>query len=267
MPYSVNRATYAVAPFFIFQSPRPEPAYRHAQLREFYTGWEVNAFLTARSKRGFLFLTVNKILTVWSFFLGPVLTVPFLASLWTWKSRRTRTLLFLAACSAIASALVPFFVPHYVAPAAVVIYALVLQGMRQLYASAPRMARAVPLVCVLMVAVRLGMAAAAIPLAPEWPMTWARPWPSHVHREKLADEIRAQGGQHLVIVRYVTYTADQYVYNDADIDASPIVWAQDMGPVKNAELLHYFGSRKVWLLSVDGDSRALSPYNLFEGGR
>lgn len=141
-----------------------------------------------------------------------------------------------------------------------VIYALVLQGMRRLWQSFPRVVRAVPLVCLLMAGVRLGIAAASIPLDPEWPLTWARPWPSPLGREKLAAEIRAHGGQHLVIVRYRQYTAAQYVSNDADIDASPIVWAQDMGPEKNAELLRYFSSRKVWLLEIDGDSRVLSPF-------
>jgi hypothetical protein len=259
LPYTVNRATYAVAPVFLFQTLRPEPAYRHAQLREFYTGWEVNSFLTGRSKRGFALLGVNKVLTVWNFYLGPVLTIPLLACFLTWRSRRTRILLFLAASAVLASAVVPFFVPHYVAPATVVIYALLLQGMRRLRQSFPRMVRAVPLVCLLMAAVRLGMAAASVPLEPEWPLTWVRAWPSPFGREKIAAGIRAHGGQHLVIVRYLQYTAAQYVYNDADIDASPIVWAQDMGPEKNAELLHYFSSRKVWLLEIDGDSRVLTP--------
>jgi hypothetical protein len=235
LPYAVNRATYAVTPYFIFQSLGPEPVYRHAQLREFYTSWEVNSCLTGRSKRGFVLLGVNKILTVWNFFLGPVLTIPLLASFWTWRSRRTRILFFLAAFTALASAVVPFFLPHYVAPVTVVIYALILQGMRRLSRSFPRMVRAVPLVCALMVGVRLGMAAASIPLEPEWPLTWVRPWPGPLDREKFAAEIRAHGGQHLALVRYLQYTGSQYVYNDAEIDASPIVWAHDMGPEKNAE--------------------------------
>jgi len=41
MPYEVCRRTYAVAPVFIWQHLRPEPAYHSAHLREFYAGWEV----------------------------------------------------------------------------------------------------------------------------------------------------------------------------------------------------------------------------------
>src|ERR1700674_2373261 len=36
MPYQVNQTTYAVAPLFIWQEPRPEPLYHHPLMREFY---------------------------------------------------------------------------------------------------------------------------------------------------------------------------------------------------------------------------------------
>jgi len=260
MPFTLNRNTYAVAPIFMFQPLHPEPVYRQRQLREFYTGWEVEAYEAAHTLRGYAAICLNKLYTVWSFFIGPVLTIPLCACLWTWRSRRTGMLLFLAASMMLASSVVPFFVPHYVAPATAVIYALIVQGMRALRRDFPRVVRAVPLVCVLMVAVRLGMAAASIPLDPAWPMTWARPWPEQLGRETFAAELRAEGGQHLVLVRYGAYTGPQYVYNDADIDASRIVWAHDMGAGENAELLHYYSSRKAWLLDVTGESPVLSPY-------
>ena len=104
LPYTVNRETYAVAPVFIFQSLRPEPVYRHRKMMEFYTGWEVNAYEGYRTKKGFAIFSVNKLFTVWSFFIGPVLTLPLLASAWTWRSRRTRVLLFLAASMVLAYA-------------------------------------------------------------------------------------------------------------------------------------------------------------------
>ena len=78
-------------------------------------------------------------------------------------------------------------------------------------------------------------------------------------RETIAAELRTKGGRQLVFVRYDHYTGSEYVYNDADIDASPIVWARDMGPEKNAELLHYFRSRKAWLLDVAA-TPLLTPY-------
>ena len=36
LPYTLNRNTYAIAPYFVWQAPRPEPAYRHEMMRRFY---------------------------------------------------------------------------------------------------------------------------------------------------------------------------------------------------------------------------------------
>ena len=44
-PYTVNRATYAVTPYYAWQSPRPEPVYRHKVMREFYVGVELGHIL------------------------------------------------------------------------------------------------------------------------------------------------------------------------------------------------------------------------------
>jgi hypothetical protein len=56
-----------------------------------------------------------------------------------------------------------------------------------------------------------------------------------------------------VIVRY---QADhepfaEWVYNEADIDASKVVWARDMDAKQNQELLGYFRDRQVWLFEPD----------------
>jgi hypothetical protein len=51
-----------------------------------------------------------------------------------------------------------------------------------------------------------------------------------------------------------------YVYNAADIDGAPIVWARDMGPEKNQELLNYYRGRKVWLLEADLKADQLRTY-------
>jgi hypothetical protein len=49
----------------------------------------------------------------------------------------------------------------------------------------------------------------------------------------------------------------EWVYNDADIDASKVVWARDMGQSANEELIQYFWDRKIWI--VEGDSPAPRP--------
>jgi hypothetical protein len=54
----------------------------------------------------------------------------------------------------------------------------------------------------------------------------------------------------------------EWVYNEADIDNARVVWAREMDPARNRQLLEYFKNRHAWLLDVDDDSKPphLEPY-------
>jgi hypothetical protein len=51
-----------------------------------------------------------------------------------------------------------------------------------------------------------------------------------------------------------------WVYNLADIDHTKVVWARDMGPEQNEELLRYYSDRRVWLLDADETIPTLKSY-------
>src|ERR1700676_4473743 len=101
MPYQVNRETYAPAPYFVWQNPRPEPIYEHAEMREFFVNWELGVFLLNKTPLCFAPRLRDKFPMLWTFFIGPVFTLPFLAFPLLFRDRKMRFPLLLAAAMAI----------------------------------------------------------------------------------------------------------------------------------------------------------------------
>jgi hypothetical protein len=70
-------------------------------------------------------------------------------------------------------------------------------------------------------------------------------------------------GQLLVFVRYSPHHIfqDEWVYNEASIDAARIIWARDLGPEENSKLRALYPGREVLLLEPDARPPLLSPYS------
>jgi hypothetical protein len=261
MTYEVNRDTYATAPYFLWERPRPEPVYRHAVMRDFYR-WELREFLSYRTVSGALNQIRAKVVGAWEFYLGPLLTIPLLAFGRLFKDRRMR--FPLAAGGFFLLGLLPqtWTMPHYISPATCLIYLLLLQCMRHLrlfrwrgQAVGVAMVRAIPVIACAMILLRVTAVVAHAQIEPEWPR-------GNLQRPKIIRELDRIPGEHLVLVRYGPHhDADwEWVYNAADIDRVRIVWARDMGEQQNQELLRYFHGRHLWLLRPDDSPPELSPY-------
>ena len=69
-------------------------------------------------------------------------------------------------------------------------------------------------------------------------------------RERVTSLIANQPGQHLVLVAYGPHhnIHFEWVFNEADIDSSRIVWARSMSDNKDEELLRYYPNRRAWTL-------------------
>ncbi len=262
MAYQTNRDTYATAPYFIWQTPRPEPAYHHAVMRDFYR-WELSEFERNRTFTGYLRRGAEKVISWWQFYLGPLLTLPLLAFPLVVRQRKMRLPLLICATMLAAFAVQTWTLPHYFAPAAGALYLLLVQGMRHLWQWSPArrpvgqaLVRAIPMLACAMILLRVTAVLAHTRIEPEWPR-------GNLERAALLHKLQQLPGPQLVLVSYGSdHDVDrEWVYNDADINAAKVVWARDMGKSANQELLHYFRDRKIWLLEPDNPSPHLLPYS------
>jgi hypothetical protein len=264
MTYQVNRETYATAPYFLWQKPRPEPVYHHKVMRDFYR-WELEQFEENRTLPGALRRTRDKLVGFWQFYFGPALSIPLLAFPCILRDRRMR--FPLTALAVFVAGLVPqtWTLPHYLAPATPLLYLALMQCMRHMRLWKCRyspqgaaMVRMIVVVCCAMFLLRIAAAITHTPIEPPWPR-------GNMDRAAIIRQLERMPGNQLVIVRYqstygVQHDVDhEWVYNDADIDHAKIVWARDMGEKDNEELLQYFHGRKIWLIEGDSPRPQLTP--------
>jgi hypothetical protein len=91
----------------------------------------------------------------------------------------------------------------------------------------------------------------------------APPLPLHLQRAAIQSELERRSGKQLVIVhypyRYVPW--EEWVYNDADIDHAHVIWARDMGYLKNKELLNYYSDRRAWYVDRGDPASLIAPYD------
>ena len=262
MTYQVNRETYATAPYFLWQTPRPEPVYHHQVMRDFYR-WELGRFYDSRTPAGFLHSTGVKLQQWWQFYLGPALTLPLLALPWAIFDRRLRLPLLVLAFLFLGCSVQTWTLPHYFSPATAVLYLIVVQCMRHMRVCRWRnrplgasLVSIIPLVACALLALRLTAIMAHAAIEPKWPR-------GNLDRVALLRELSQLPGKQLVVVNYGPHhDVDwEWVWNNAEIDSSKVVWARDMGDANNQELLTYFKNRTVWRLNGDASPPRLTPYS------
>lgn len=277
MPMLVDRDTYAVAQYFPWQHPRPQPVYHHEMIKEFYVEWELPLFTKSQSVGAVCRGALGKLVQLWFFFLGPVLTLPVLMAAlaapygFSWKDfdPGTRFLLIASLVSFLGLAVEVFFQVHYAAPMTCLIMALVLLAMRAVrdwrWHGKPvglAMVRAVLPICLALVALRAAGPLLGLALPPTWPRTWCSPLNQELDRARVLSQLESYPGGQLCIVRYgPTHNLhEEWVYNRADIDGAKVVWARDMGAEQNQELIRYFQGRRVWLIEPDAKPPRVTSY-------
>ncbi len=273
LPYTVNRATYALAPYFVWQQPHPEPAYRHEEMRRFYRVNELYDYYRVHSRSGYPKITLIKAVRGVVFFTGMALIPPLFMLPWAVRDRHIRFLVLCLVVLAFGMAIQIYLFPHYLAPFTAALYAVGLQAMRHLWQWRPghqnvgmTMTRFLVSICVLMTVVRLFDKQLHCPVPARPVSTWVCNWfgPDHFDRERETVQRRLEqlSGSHLAIVRYSPDhdPIDEWVYNAADIEGSKVIWARAMDEAQDKELIRYYANRKIWLVQPDSPQHEIEPY-------
>ena len=255
LPYQVNRATYGWPDNLAFL-PAQKVNLHYKELRDMYK-LEVGRRAIYKSPSALIDDLDVRLYDNWTFFIGPLLTIPLLAVLRIWKRPQTMPLLVFLALMACLNVFQLILYPYHLGPVVPIMFALVAQGSavldKQLATDTrPRalyLAVILPL-CVLATGV-MKQAAGTLnfPLA-----YWERGAEPHGQaRADIEDWLSRRPGKQLVIVRYAPDHSPnaEWVYNRADIDGSRVIWAREMDKAANDRLLDYFHDRTAWLLAAD----------------
>ncbi len=264
LPYQVNQRMYGW-PMTLPWLSLPAVEYRHPELA-LYHDFEAGEHQFTKAPALIPFDITMKSLALWRFFLGTILSAAFLFTNKILKARRTRVVWLAGAAVLVAVLSEQSGYPHYFSPAAPAGFLFVIQGLRYLAHCrlgtarlGPAIVRAVvPALCLLL-GTRAAVSLSSRPSTTSNYISWCCTEVSQRDREPVVRKIEAIPGNHLVIItnQLKTYDVMEWVYNEPDIDRARIVFARDMGPEKNQELIRYYTGRRVWRLRV-GKDRAIA---------
>jgi hypothetical protein len=261
MTYDINRQTYAMGRYFIWQKPWPQKTYNHPRMEALYQR-EVRETEENQSLSGFIWRWRIKLYYFWQVYLVPPLPFVLIALPCAARDRKLRVPWIIGGIFAAGLVIETWGLPHYFAPATALVFLILMQCIRHLrlfrWRARPvglAFVRAVTVIYIGAVVLRVALAVTHIHPEPEWQH-------GDIERESIVQQLKALPGQHVVMVSYSPdFDLDrEWVYNLADIDGSKIVWARDMGPEKNRELLAYYHGRQFWMVHAGSSPLRIDPY-------
>ncbi len=258
LPYQAHDRQYAMASMFLLLPLRREPVYRHAIMRDFWAGWNVDLWKDSHTQPVAQFLGKAYIQSNFFFGFWPIV-VPLLLAPFALKTTEERVCALLCIVGLASLAPLISVLPHYAAAFSGVFYLRFLQSLQRLSAwkkpFGPTLATAIPALYVLGLFITGRDSFSAI-LAHRGATFGAA-------RDAIDRDLANLPGGQLVLVRYRSghNPEEEWVYNHADIDRQRVVWAREMSPADNVPFFNYFHDRHVWLAEPDANPPRLTPYS------
>ena len=246
MPFALYEKQYSFTPIFAWQSPQPPPHYNHAVIENFQRVWAHKFFISCWDFGAFTADRWCRLTWIAEDYLllGTLLIPALVCVLFAARDPRARFLVLVLLAVLLWQLGETFYHPHYLAPAMPLLILLAVIGLQHLRI---RLGRPGPIV-----SAALGT---LILLAPIRQTHGQGFWIGATTSAPPRNQVLAQlndGQSHLVFLQYGPGAVGQedWLYNEPDVDRGRIVWARDMGPTRNAELISYYPRRKPWLCQV-----------------
>lgn len=271
LPYMLSRYRYGVPTTFTFQA-NPQP---HGSLMPnqwlYYQG-QAAAHGDAPESIAAYFRRLGGRIAFYRFFVLPPLLLALAAFLPALRRARFAWLALTVLLFVLGSNFYPYFFPHYLAAIACLFVLAAIEGLTRLSSWSVRGLtagrEAVALLLLLCGAHFLFwyslhvIGDTDVLQAMDRYQSWDAIVPGDPEgRAAINATLAAQPARQLVFVRYAPrHGYHEWIHNAADIDRSPVVWAQDLGDLRDGELIRYFHNRTAWLLEPDTHPPRLTPF-------
>jgi hypothetical protein len=255
---SLNQKFYDPSAMFIWQTPAPPMPHSNPQFDQFYNHWQRNLYDHTWKSLGKVSWRKIRVFPLTYLWWDLLLLVP--AAYFLLKRRKLYPVFAALAFTLLAFFFLAWTLPHYVAPAVCAIFAVFVTAMRHLRLYAPRGLAFGLLFSRLIVLGLVLQTANAVVAGNEDSLGFGG-----VRMEgRLAfiQKLKAIPGEHLVFVRYSKNhdVHGEWVYNDADIEGSAIVWARELDAAQNRKLIEHFRDRHAWSVEADRFLSSPQPY-------
>jgi hypothetical protein len=270
LPYSLHQQQYNYQPIFWFQYPTTPTLDTNPVVREFHQQWEFQAYQERRDlfmRRQSLVLASEKALTPPQLkerlkvmeLIAAVVLILVLSLLFRTDSA-VRKLWFLLLISTIPLFLETFTFAHYAIAVTITLIALIFRLIWLCHERRWPSSSTGTLLAALLISM-LFCGAAGNNVFRVWRKV-TEPFPLKVERSRVQRELMARNGRQVLFVQYSPDhdTNLEWVYNGADIDGSKLIWARDLGPEQDKQLIDYYPGRHFWILNADLQHPEPVPY-------
>jgi hypothetical protein len=261
LPYAAHVKQYDSGPYLWIQPLPPEKTYRYPELRAIYRDYELTSYrqLVSSGPGGAFWGCLQRtfLLLLPTMGLLPILAIALGAL--AWRNPGIRLFLAITVALTLVACLEVLGLLHYLASLWVACFGLAVLVAAEARKRAPAIAYLVLGLLLAWPALRLVLVFREHSNPPEPEKTYRQFGDA---RANLVSGLLARGRKHVVIVRYASdHNAHlEWVANKANIDASPVVWARDRGPIENQRLVEHYRGWSIWLLEPDVDTSRLTPY-------